>query len=84
MDDARYEIGRVEKNSREAVVVSLSEYRGTPLIDVRVFGDFHDDGELRPTSKGVSLRIQRLPLLIAELEKAREEAERRGLIGEGA
>lgn len=84
MDDARYEVARVEKNRRQVVAVALTEYSGRSLLDVRIFGDFAEDGEFRPTHKGISLRIDRLPDLIEALEKARDEAERRGLIGGGA
>ena len=83
-DDAYDQIASVPKNSREEVRIALSEYRGTPLIDVRTFSDYSGEGELKPTAKGVSLRIARLPELIEALEKARAEAERRGLIGGAA
>lgn len=81
MDDAKTEIGRVPKNSREIIVVCLSEYRGTDLIDLRIHADYGVAGEHLPTAKGVSLRIERLPLLIQELTKAQDEAARRGLLG---
>jgi len=80
VDDAKTEIGRVPKNSREVIVVCLSEYRGTDLVDLRIHADYGVAGEYLPTAKGVSLRTARLPLLIAELEKALAEAERRGLL----
>jgi hypothetical protein len=80
MDDARTEVGRVPKNSREIIVVSLSEYRGTDLVDLRIHSDYHTAGDYLPTGKGVSLRIERLPLLIEQLEQARAEAVRQGLI----
>ena len=55
----------IEKNSRESVVVSETEYKGNKYVDVRVF--YKDtDGSLKPTRKGVSLR----PEKVAELREA--------------
>jgi len=82
MDDAYDLIGAVPKNAAEEVRIALSEFRGASLIDLRIFADL-GDGERRPTKKGLALRIDRLPELIAALERARTEAERRGLIGGG-
>ena len=55
----------IEKNSRESIVVSETEYKGSKYVDVRVF--YKDtDGSLKPTRKGVSLR----PEKVAELRDA--------------
>ena len=55
----------IEKNSRESIVVSETEYKGNKYVDVRVF--YKDtDGSLKPTRKGVSLR----PEKVAELRDA--------------
>ena len=48
------------KNATEVVRVSLTEYRGRKLVDVRVY--YTDDaGEYRPTKKGVSLSVEVYP-----------------------
>jgi hypothetical protein len=44
----------IEKNSRESIVVSETEYKGNKYIDVRVF--YKDGKHLKPTKKGISLR----------------------------
>lgn len=80
MDDAYHLIGSVRRNSQERLQVALSEYRGSPFIDVRIFADL-GDGEPQPTRKGITVRPDRLADLIDTLEDARAEAERRGLIG---
>ena len=55
----------IKKNSRESIVVSETEYKGSKYVDVRVF--YKDtDGSLKPTRKGVSLR----PEKVAELRNA--------------
>jgi hypothetical protein len=56
----------IEKNSRESIVVSETEYKGNKYVDVRVF--YKDtDGTLKPTRKGVSLRPEKVAELVAAL-----------------
>ena len=42
----------IQKNSREVIRVSASEYEGHDLIDLRVWYD--DDGDVKPTKKGIA------------------------------
>ena len=59
----------IEKNSRESIVVSEIEYKGSKYVDVRVF--YKDtDGSLKPTRKGVSLRPEKVAELVAALAAA--------------
>ena len=44
------------KNAAEVVRISLTEYRGHQLIDARVYYSA-DEGEYRPTKKGLSLSV---------------------------
>lgn len=81
MDDAYDLMGAVRKNAAEEVRVALSEFRGSPLVDVRIFCDVDGQAERQPTKKGVALNVRALPDLIEALQRARNEAERRGLIG---
>ena len=56
----------IEKNSRESVVVSETEYKGNKYVDVRVF--YKDtDGSLKPTRKGVSIRPEKVAELVTAL-----------------
>jgi hypothetical protein len=56
----------IEKNSRESIVVSETEYKGNKYVDVRVF--YKDtDSTLKPTRKGVSLRPEKVTELVAAL-----------------
>lgn len=75
-------IATVEKNSREEVRITLDEYQGHQLCDVRIYADFQAGPvSMRgPTKKGVSFSTSKLPALIEALEAARSEAERRGLL----
>jgi len=82
MDDAEQLFGAVPKNATEEVRVSLSEFQGRTYINVRTYADVGGD-EFRPTKKGFVLGVNRLPALAALVQRALDEAERRGLIGGG-
>ena len=75
-------IGIIQKNSREQLHVGLREFHGTPLVNLRVWFEPRDGGDLRPGKDGVALRIEKLPELIAVLERAEAEARRLGLLPE--
>jgi Transcriptional Coactivator p15 (PC4) len=62
-------IAEFDKNTREKVRVTLTEYNGIPLIDVRAF--YIDGTEWKP-GKGLSLRRELLP----QLKKALQAAEK--------
>lgn len=81
-DDAYQLIATVPKNAKEVLQVAIREFKGYDLLDLRVFVDV-DEEEPRPTQKGISLRVTRMPALIEALKKAQAEAERRGLLPEG-
>ena len=57
----------IEKNSRESVVVSNTEYKGNKYVDIRVFYKNGPDDELKPTRKGVSIRHEHLDELVSAL-----------------
>ena len=50
------------KNAQEMVRISISEYRGKTYGDIRVYYQ-DDEGEWRPTKKGVTLAPDRIPEL---------------------
>lgn len=73
----------IEKNTREDVRVTLDEFHGVQVVDVRIYADFKTGtiGAIRsPTKKGISLKVEKLDALIYGLGKARDEAARRGLL----
>jgi hypothetical protein len=81
-------ISKFWKNRRrnESVHVSLSEYEGHVLINVRTYAT-GTDGIDRPTPKGVAMGIRKLPELAAAVTKALAKARELGLLedtGEGA
>lgn len=79
------EIAKFWKNRRrnESIHVSLSEYDGHCLIDVRVYCT-GSDGIDRPTPKGVAMGILKLPQLAQALVRAEAHARRLGLLNDEA
>ena len=64
-------IAQFEKNATEVVRVSLTEFRGRKLIDLRVYYT-NDEGEYRPTRKGIAISVDGYPEFrnaIARLDK---------------
>ena len=58
----------IPKSSLEQIQVGISSFRDHDYVDVRTHFKA-DDGEWRPTKKGITLPQDRLPELIAALEK---------------
>ena len=58
----------LEKNSRESFVINQTEFKGVKLVDVRVFYK-DENGDLKPTKKGVSVRLNQLDALIKALSE---------------
>ena len=71
----------LEKNSRESLVINQSEFKGVNLVDVRVF--YKDEaGDLKPTKKGVSVRLEQLDALIKALSTVSAAAREQELVEE--
>ena len=73
-------IADVAKNRTEVIRISLTEFKGANLIDVRVMDCNH--GEASFTKRGVSLRLDRLHWLIKSLQEADAEARKHGLLSD--
>ena len=71
----------LEKNSRESLVINQSEFKGVKLVDVRVFYK-DENGDLKPTKKGVSVRLEQLDALIKALSDLSPTAHEQKLTGE--
>ena len=79
-------VATIEKNKGEVVHITLKEYQGHDLLDVRVFYKPAEGGEPRPTAKGVCMKVERLPELISALQEAERTARDVGTLapeGEG-
>jgi hypothetical protein len=76
------EIAKFFKSARDRtrhIRVELSEYKGHPLVNVRVW-QTGSDGIDRPTVQGIALAARKLPALAAALVKAEAKAKELGLI----
>src|SRR5437870_2616194 len=59
------------KSSRERIQVTLTNYKGHDLLDLRIY--WTKDGEdWFPSKKGLAVTIEKLPLLLGALQKAGE------------
>jgi len=66
-------ISKVPKNAREVLFLSLSEFKGHRLIDLRVHVPGEQEGDWVPTRKGISLAVGLYPAFkqaLAQLEDA--------------
>ena len=79
------EIAKFWKNRArvESLHVSLSEYEGHALINVRIYAT-GTDGIDRPTTKGVAMSIRKLPELAQALARAETTAREMGLLDDAA
>jgi hypothetical protein len=67
----------------DAIVTTLQSYMGHNLIDLRKHA-MGRDGVLKPTSKGITIKVTRLRDLLKAIETAIKKAEALGLIDEEA
>ncbi len=74
-------IAAFAKNSTEEVRITLEEFKGHKLLDLRVWYE-DDKGEKKPTKKGISISASLFPELKTALEKAEVVLKEKGLIGQ--
>ena len=63
-------IAIIQKNTREEIRVGMGEFKGHPLVSIRVWVTAED----LPTKKGLAFSPTLLPDVIAALEAAQKEA----------
>ena len=57
----------IRKNNREEIRVSLDDFRGHHLINLRVWF-VGDDGVMRPGKQGIAFRVEQLPEVLAAMQ----------------
>jgi hypothetical protein len=72
-------LATINKNRSEIVRVALTKYEDLDLVDIRIFATF-DAADGRPTKKGITLRVEKLPALIEGLQSALAEVRRRCML----
>ena len=75
-------IAMIPKNKHEAIRIGLGKFKGFHFADVRVVTtpDW-DAGKISFTHRGVAIPLTRLPAVIEGLQRALDEARRKGLFG---
>jgi hypothetical protein len=74
-------ISEFRKNTREEIRVSLSNYQGHDLIDIRVY--YHSgniDGDMFPTKKGITMSTKLIPDLKKAVDRALDECQEESII----
>ena len=84
MKDVR--VATIAKNRLEELRISLTEYRGHDLVDIRVFAlPYAGRGTVKAmvaTKKGLALNVAKLSALIAALQTAERQAQEAGLLSD--
>ncbi|MFN3604789.1 MAG: transcriptional coactivator p15/PC4 family protein [Leptonema sp. (in: bacteria)] len=58
----------IEKNKSEIIRVSIDEYKGEKLVNIRIF--YKDkEGNWSPTKKGIAIRLDTFPKLKEVLDE---------------
>ena len=70
-------IDRFQKNALEEIRVSLTEFNNYRLVDLRTWTK-NKAGELVPTKKGISVRVDLFPALLKAVERLRAALIERG------
>ena len=63
----------IQKNSREVIRISDSEYEGHKFIDLRIW--YSDNGEYKPTKKGISFHPSKIGQVVDGILKIAEEGD---------
>jgi len=77
MPDERELVHSFDRSATEQVQVSLSKYKGKNYADIRIYYKA-DDGEYRPTKKGITVSPTQLPELGEAIRKLIEKVEGTG------
>jgi hypothetical protein len=74
-------IAQWRRNARDTVMVRLSQFNDTTVIDIRNWW-MSPTGELRPGLSGITMSVRHLPSLAHALAKAEAAARELGLLTE--
>ena len=63
-------VGEIERGETEVLRVSTEEYKGRKYVDVRIYFE-NDEGEWKPTKKGVTIQPDKVDAFIELIKKAK-------------
>ena len=64
-------VGEIERGETEVLRVSTEEYKGRKYVDVRIYFS-NDEGEWKPTKKGVTIQPDCMDAFLELLKKAQK------------
>jgi hypothetical protein len=62
-------IGDIERSETEVLRISAEEYKGRKYVDIRIYFA-NDDGEWKPTKKGVTIQPDKVEAFLDLIKKA--------------
>jgi len=65
-------VGKIAKNSKHRIMVTIEDQKGAKIIDLRVY-QIVNDGELSPTPEGISLVPENLNAVVELLRDAQKK-----------
>ncbi|MEN8222686.1 MAG: transcriptional coactivator p15/PC4 family protein [Acidobacteriota bacterium] len=69
-------IGEIERNDTERLRVEASNYKGSDFISVRIYY-LADNGEWRPTKKGITVKPDQVDELIGFLTEGKSKIDKK-------
>ena len=69
----------IKRNRKEVIQIARDDYKGRNLVSLRIWY-YDDDGQIRPTPKGLSINLNQLDLVIDGLTAARLRMTGRGAL----
>jgi len=79
VDESSHPVAQFEKNSREEVRVSIDDFRGTKIINIRVFYR-SATGEWLPGKQGIAMKADRYRDLASAILQLGEALQQQGLL----
>jgi hypothetical protein len=67
-------VGTIKKNGKDTILISLGDYKGHAVCDLRIYYKTAD-GEYLPTPRGITFANELLPELIKMLNEAQKQME---------
>jgi len=69
-------IGEIERNDTERLRIEASNYKGSDFISVRIYY-LADNGEWRPTKKGITVKPDKVDELIGFLTEGKSKIDKK-------
>ena len=79
MPESSRPVAQFEKNSKEEIRVSIDEFRGTKIINIRVFYR-SPTGEWLPGKQGIAMKVDRYRELASAILQLGEALQDEGLL----